>query len=446
MRWILRNLSALILSLALAVTIWVVAVTEEDPFEEKPFPDSVPVVIANLPTNMMIVSSQTPAVTLQVRAPHSVWASLTADKLHVSADLSQAADGTVTVPLTASVDVRDARVTGITPANVQFTIERIVTRQIPVRLDAAGDPATGYRQKNPTVSAASATVSGPASAADAVSELVARVDLTGAKQSLIKATDLVPLNADGQAVSGVTIQPRNVTVTVPIEQLGGYRDVAVKAIIEGQVAQGFRITNITVTPPVITLFSANPNLVAALPGFVETEPINISNANNDLEIKVSPKLPEGVSMPDVQTVLIQIGVAAIQNSVTIQRDLETQGLGPGLSAVASPGSVDVILAGPLPTLDSLTPQSVRVVLNLLNLPIGLQQVKPEVIVLPEGVTVQAVLPATIEVLIAEGGTITPSPTALPTLIPTRTRVPTRAPTLAPTLPPVSETPSATASP
>ena len=123
----------------------------------------------------------------------------------------------------------------------------------------------------------------------------------------------------------------------------------------------------------------------------------------------------------------------------MQKDLESQGLGPGLIAVASPSTVDVILSGPLPTLDSLTPESVRVVLDLLNLPPGLHQVTPKVVVLPEGVTVQTVLPSTIEVLITGPGTTTPSLTGTPTLPAARTptRTPTRAPTLAATQAPTT---------
>jgi YbbR domain-containing protein len=452
MRWLFRNLSALTLSLALAVTIWVVAVTEEDPFEEKPYPNAIPVLIQNLPEGMMIVGNQRPPVTIQIRAPSSVWNTLTDDKIHVYADLSAATSGTLTMPLTVEVDERDARVVSFSPQTIQISLEKIVSREVPVRLDTTGEPATGYETQEPDISPMTAFISGPASSADAVSELVAKIDLTGVKQSIIKVVDLLPLNANGQAVAGVTIEPKSVTVNIPVKQLGGYRDVAVKAVIEGQVAPGYRITNIAISPLTLTLFSSDPTVVANLPGFVETEPIDITGANNDIEVRVAPKLAAGVSLPDAQPILVQISIAAIQNSITIQRDLEIQGLGPGLDASASPSTVDVILAGPLPTLDSLTPESVRVILNLIDLPIGLHQVEPEVIVLPEGVTVQTVLPATIEVLITEAGTPTVSPSGTPPTLPASptstlpaTRIPTRTPTFGPTNT-ITVTVSATATP
>ncbi len=434
MRWILRNLTALGLALALAVTIWVVAVTEEDPFEEKPFPDSVPITITGLPDGMMIVGNPRPTADLQIRAPRSVWAALSADQLHVYADLSNAPSGVLTVPLTAVVDNRDSRITGLTPQEIQLTLEQIVVRQIPIRLEISGDPATGYKAGEVTLSPLTASISGPASAADSVSELVARLSLNNAKQTITQDVDLTPINSAGRTVPGVTLEPRTVAVSLPVEQLGGYRDVAVKAIIEGQVVPGFRITNISISPLVVTLFSADPNIVASLPGFVETETIDINTARDDVEVRATLNLPPGVSLVGDQTVLIQINIAAIESSVTIQHDLEIQGLGPGLSAAPSPASVDVILDGPLPTLDSLTHDSIRVVLNLLGLPPGIHQVKPDVVVLPDGVRVQTILPATIEVLIAEGdSTATASPSATPSLTLTLTLTPTRAPTRAPTL-------------
>jgi YbbR domain-containing protein len=445
MRWLIRNLSALLLSLALAVTIWVVAVTEEDPFEEKQFPVEIPITVENLPAGTMIVGNPRLTASLQIRAPLSVWSSLTANQLHLLADLSSAVSGTNTVRLTAIVEDRNARITNIVPASIQITLEQIVTRDVPVRLEITGEPATGYRLGQAVPAPRTVTLSGPASAADSVGELVAHLDISGAKQPIAEMVTLTPLNANGQVVPGVSLSPEAVTVTIPVEQLGGYRDVAVKAVIEGQVAPGFRISTISISPLVVTLFSADPTVVAGLPGFVETETINIDSANDDVEVRANLVLPEGVSIVGEQTALVQISIAAIESSITIQHDLDVVGLGLGLNAVTSPTTVDVILSGPLPTLESLTPESVRVIIDLLNLPPGLHQVTPLVIV-PGGVTVQTVLPATIEVLILGPGTPTPglseTPTRTPTSTPTRTPVRTPIPTLAPTTEPTL-TPTAT---
>jgi hypothetical protein len=58
----------------------------------------------------------------------------------------------------------------------------------------------------------------------------------------------------------VTVSPEPIHVTLPVIQQGGYRDVAVKVTIVGRVASGYRLTDLSVFPPVVTVFSDRPNL------------------------------------------------------------------------------------------------------------------------------------------------------------------------------------------
>ncbi|MBI3242651.1 MAG: hypothetical protein HYZ49_10200 [Chloroflexi bacterium] len=445
LRWLIRNIPTFILSLALAFTIWIVALNEEDPFEEKVFPEPLAVTVTNLPENMVLVGNPLPTIDVSIRAPQSVWAALTPDQLSVTLDLGEAQSGTFVLPLNAVIiDERNARITALTPAQVQVSIENVVNRSVPVRLEVSGQPATGYQADEGVAAPAQGSISGPASLADSVSELVARVDLDNTKESIAGVAPLAPQNASGQVVSGVTVNPATATVSVPIKQLGGFRDVAVKAVVVGQVSSGYRLTNYVVSPLVVTVFSSDPALVANMPGFVETEPLDISDANDDKEARLSLRLPEGVSLVSPQTtVLVQASIDPIVTSTTIERELEIQGLGQGLSAAVPPTTVVVILTGPVSTLDALTPEEVHVVVNLLNLPPGVHQVSPEVVDLPERVTAKTISPATIEVLITSPGTPTQTPTHAP--IPTNTRPPTLAPTRTPA-PTLTPTETATATP
>jgi hypothetical protein len=81
--------------------------------------------------------------------------------------------------------------------------------------------------------------------------------------------------------------------------------------------------------------------------------------------------------------------------------------------------VDVILSGPLPRLQSLTIQDVKVIVDLFGLEPGVHKVKPTVVV-PEGLRVENVLPDTVEVEISIARPPTPTPTATATVTPTST--------------------------
>ena len=87
------------------------------------------------------------------------------------------------------------------------------------------------------------------------------------------------------------------------------------------------------------------------------------------------------------------------------------GLPEGWSAQVAPSVVDVILSGPLPLLDTLSPQEVRVLIDVTELAEGIHQLAPEVEILVANISVESILPGTVEVALSSSasGTPTPSP-------------------------------------
>lgn len=410
-RWLWNNLSSMALALALAILIWVVAVNEENPTEEKVFLQAIPIEIVGQPAGMIRIGPVATAASVTIRAPRATWAKLTAEEIHVTADLGGLPAGEHDVPLQVTIDEPLARFIAVSPREARINLEQSSARPVKIRAATTGEVAVGYRARLPKLSAGEALVSGPASQVDQVSELLAPLNIAGARGGIDLEIPLQPVDAQGKPVAGVTLDPTTVKVSVPVEQLGGYRDVAVKVVVAGQVAPGYRVTNITVTPPVVTLFAADQNVFIQLPGFAETEPLSIDNASDDMAERVALKLGPGISLVGEQSVLVQVSIAAIESSLTVQLNLEITNLGPGLTARPSPPGVDVILSGPLLTLDTLKAEDVRVQLDLVGLEKGTHQVKPTVVILPKNVTAETILPSTIEVVITTGPT--PTPTATP---------------------------------
>jgi YbbR domain-containing protein len=115
--------------------------------------------------------------------------------------------------------------------------------------------------------------------------------------------------------------------------------------------------------------------------------------------------------------------------------VETLGLPPNLAAVISPATVDVIVTGPLPVLDTLTADSFRVVVNLTGLEVGTYQIRPLIDLVPDQINVVSILPETVEVTIEPAPTSTPTPTpgkSTPIIINPPTATPTPRPTPLPT--------------
>jgi len=444
LRAIWSSASMFVLSIMLAGLVWFIATSEANPFQERTLTDPLEVALINLPPDLILVSADNAETNVTLRAPSSIWDRLSPELVHVTADLSALGAGTYNVPLAWQVDesLTAARVTLLSPSTVVVTLERRAARELPVRVVRTGEPASGYEAGRDQLAQNSATVVGPTSAVDRVSEVIARVSLTELKTDFSQEVVLIPIDASGAPVAGVAVTPGRMAVTIAITQRAGFREVAVKLVYSGQPAQGYRITNITVAPSIITVSSSDPARVRELPGFVETEELDISDLSDDVTLRVALQLPEGVTPVGDPVVLVQVNIAAIESSLQVQRPLEVQNLGPGLVASFSPEIVGVFLSGPLPTLDNLQEGDVRVIVNLEGLGVGTYQLTPQVILLPENLRAENLLPNTVEVVLERGTPPTRTPT--PTRGPSPTPTPTGAATLSQPLP--SATPSPTFTP
>ncbi|HSB91252.1 MAG TPA: CdaR family protein [Anaerolineales bacterium] len=408
-RWLSENAEPLILAFILSLVVWLAGVNSSDPIEEGLFPDAVAIEYLG-PSDGFVTTGNLPTeATVSLRAPASVWTGLTADDLHVQVDLQGLGAGTHSVVVRASVKISSARVRSVDPASINVTIEQQATRAVPVRIEVTGEPATRYRLGDATTSTQQVTVSGPASNVGEVVEAVARVPLAGQDSIVLRTVELVPRNAAGIDVRGVTLTPSQVSVEVPIALPGGYRSVAVIPLVTGQVLPGYYVTNMSVSPPTVTVFASSPSAVEALPGFVQTEAISLDGASQSIERRVSLALPGGFSLVDEQSVLVQVTIAPIQSSLTISREVEVVGLESGLFARPSVEHISVILTGSLPVLEQLRPEDVRIILDLQGLQPGVHQVAPESIVLPSAVRVQTIIPDLIEVTISRTPFGTPTP-------------------------------------
>jgi YbbR domain-containing protein len=141
---------------------------------------------------------------------------------------------------------------------------------------------------------------------------------------------------------------------------------------------------------------------------------------------VNLNLPDGISVVGDPKVLVQVSIAAIESSLAISLPVDIIGLSPGLEASSSPTTVDVILSGPVPILNTLGPTDVRVVVDLTGYDVGTYQFIPVVNILPDRVTKVSMLPSTVEV------TITIAPTPTQTVTPSGTITPNQTPSPAAT--------------
>lgn len=414
MRLFAKNVRTFLLALILGVSVWLSAVSAADPNEVRSYPDPIPLEVVGQDPALMLTSEMPPTVEVSLRAPRSVWELLTARDNAVRAilDLSGLSAGEYMREVQIIVDMRPYQLVLKNPTTVSVVLESLASRTFPLSLSLSGQPAAGYQVGEATMDLTEVTISGPESIVQKATRARVPINLDGVREGIDEAVPVQVLDAHDEIVRELTINPESVHITVPISQQGGFRDVAVKVVVQGQQAPGYRIENISVFPPVVTVFAEDPELVNQLPGIVETQPLDLQDRKEDVSTRLSLDLPENITIVGTQTVQVQVSISPIQTSVTLlNQPINVNGLSEGLSAQVFPQTVDVIVSGPLPVLDALTSQDVTVSVDVTDLEIGVYQLTPDVKVLVENVLQESILPGTVEVVIAIPNT--PTPTAFP---------------------------------
>lgn len=409
LRIFFKYLPAFLLSFALAIAVWISAVTAADPNEERIYPRSLAVEIRGQDPGLVITSGTIPTVSLTLSAPRSIWDRLVNEQVavHATIDLSGVPAGTHTISVQPQVGIRPVQTIAYTPRSVRLTLEKLTSRTVPVRIIQRGELSVGFQSDPPVLSQANVVITGPASAVEKVESARATLDIGQVQESINRTVDLVPVDATEQRISGVTLIPDRINVSQVITQRGGYRNVVVKVMPTGAIASGYRLTNLIVSPPAVTVFSADPRLVNDLPGYIETVPLNLIGIKDDFDMRLALNLPKGISVVGDPTVLVQVGVASIEGSVTITfNKVNVTGLGEGLSGKVSPETVDMIVSGPLPVLDTLRSENLRVSVDMKDAKVGTYQRTPKVELTIGDVRVDSILPGTVEVIV----TLSPSPT------------------------------------
>lgn len=409
-RWLGQNVGSLLLAFILSVVVWITAQVSEDPNEQRVFPRNIPLQLVGRDADLFVYGDIPDTVRVTLYAPQSVWTRLTnnPDSVEAWIDISGLEPGTThVVPVEVHVDARAVRVVQVQPESVKVTLERLASRTLPVQVRVEGQPPLGYRTSTPSVSPEEVLIIGPESLVEQVAMVRATIDISGARETREATVPLEALNQDGEVITDVNISPRSVTVTSPISLQESFKNVAVRVVRTGQLAPGFRLTNIQVSPQVVTVYSEDPELVNRLPGYVETEPINLSGLSDDVEMRVALNLPEGVELVERESVLVQFSIAAIEDSITVSIPVEVLGLSPDLQARISPAEIDVIVIGPLPVLDGLNDESFRAVVDLRDLGVGTYQLTPEIDLVPDQVRVLSITPDIVEVLVEPAAAPTP---------------------------------------
>ena len=284
----------LVLSLLLAIGLWIYVVGEVNPTSDQTIKD-VPLTIVNMDKledrGLAISGVSAEAIEVQVKGTRSNLAKLEKSEVKAILDMSEAVKGENQV----SVDVRVPDGIEVINKNINkvaVTIETLKHKKVPVKIQYTGKLSQDHEIKTVSISPTEMTVSGAESLVNVVDSLLGKVESAkiGDKETLNEVT-IDPVDKDGKMVNRVTASSDKVAVTSIMYMI---KSVELKVPIEKRWSDN--IERRVEAPDKVSIIGRADTLKEIQS--LTAEPVEIGNVNSGAELPIKISLPEGIELSE----------------------------------------------------------------------------------------------------------------------------------------------------
>ncbi len=291
----------LLLSVAIAVGMWVYVVTTVSPEWEETYYD-IPVTLKNetvLHDNgLMLLDEKQPTVTLRLKGNRSDLVNLNKANITLIADLAKIYTSgqqnlAYDISYPGNVPNNAIEVMSQSPKEITLTVAERRTKEIEVVPVYTGTVPEGFRtdKEDLVLDHETVTVTGPAAVIDQITEARITLDLEGQTETISQSYRYTLCDAEGNAVDSaqVTTDVEEISLTLKIQR---YKEIQlVLNVIPGG---GATEQNSLILPDMESIqVSGSEQLLASVGDTLEFE-IRLAEILEDTTVQFDIKLPEGV--------------------------------------------------------------------------------------------------------------------------------------------------------
>ncbi|MFC1618242.1 YbbR-like domain-containing protein [Patescibacteria group bacterium] len=345
----------------LAFGLWFYVANEG--FQTIEVAEGVPVEVNNLSDDLAVVEDLG-EVTISVRPSASNLSSqLSADTFDAYIDTEGLSKGTYDLPIRVVAFDASVQVLRVEPGSVKVTLDDKIKKSFSVIPEVIGTPGEGYKAGDPELSTESVMIGGAESIVGTVRSVVADIEVGGELADVQKTVELKALNASGDVVQSIYIDPKTIEVRVPISQEADVKTVGIKVITEGELKPGYFVEGIQSDPSTISI-KGERDILSEI-SYINTEPINLSSVTESTEKIVGLDIPEGAESESTDEVVVNIEITGSEVTESVSGIFEFRNLADGSSlGNFSPAKATVTVAGTEEAIAALTENDVRVIVDL----------------------------------------------------------------------------------
>lgn len=405
----LMNKSTLkILSLLIAILIWVVVKNVQDPMLVKVI-TRIPVTIVNesyLASNLevpLLIEGQD-TVNVKVKGRESVVKELKREDFTAIADMTQIISMETTprmVPVKVSCEgLLDSDIS-VTPGNIQVDIEEQTSVEKIIAVNT-GDtiPDKNYEVGVLKANPEKVTISGPESIVNKIDRVVALVDVSDRKETKIELDSELKIydkNQDELSEKQLSYldlkEIKNNKIKVTAEFWKAQNKICVKADISGSPKYGYQVSEIKLVPDTISIAGTDEALqklaeagnTLEIPGSM----IDVSGKSSDFEVNIdlTELLPENTKLArDLNSSVIVTVKILPYNSQDFElsaTQIQTENIPEDMDLVFGQEKITVRLKGKDEDLKNLKPETVQLKIDLKDYKEG-EYTVPVTVTLPGG--------------------------------------------------------------
>lgn len=328
-----------VFAVILAIVVWIQVINDKNPLERKDF--TIDVQVQNLAQGQVVIGVNPAKVTVTLEGRLTTISRIDPDKLKAVADLSAKSPDSNQVPLRFEPP-NGVKLIAINPDQVTVDVDVQSTASVPCNIEIKGLPSEDFQNGAPVVTPATVTVRGPSRLTSKVQWATGIIDITGASQPVSATVSLIPRDNQGFEVKGVTLEPSNVQVQVPLISLPPAKSVPIRAKTTGSPKEGYRVASVTVTPEEVKVRAQQSQLNNL--SYMATRPIDLSGKDSTFNILVNLDIPSGVTCAVSQvTVKVEIVENIVQRSFTVP--VQITSYPSRLKWEIQPAAVEVVLSG-----------------------------------------------------------------------------------------------------
>jgi YbbR domain-containing protein len=171
------------LAVLLAVIMWYFVVGEE----RAEVGLTVPLVLTNMPRNLIVVNNVPHGIEIRVNGPRSLVRSLSTENLSKTLDLANTREGAVSFSISSEgIPLpRGVKITRINPTQVTVILQNLLTKKITVHPRVTGKPALGYELESMIAIPEQVDIAGPDDVVEKLEGLYTKpIDIQGLKTDL----------------------------------------------------------------------------------------------------------------------------------------------------------------------------------------------------------------------------------------------------------------------